>query len=307
MLSELPQWQVFRTAWRRLMFPSPVSVIISDRAMFCCWRRAGHSWFRSVLWPEGACRDGFPQQSDAISECLADLLLDLDLPGAELILTLPPAAASWCVLDGLSADPRAGMDVIREALGTSDVPFNLDQSYLATTYLQDSVAVAGLPRLSLRAWVDVVESADLSLRRIGWSILDAQRTLIRKTQDWAGDLAWLVCERGMSRLILMRDQVPEVDHRLTSTEPVDCCVEARACLQAWQMSLGEPRPLGWWLTLEDTSLSDWSCLVDAELGERLLNQALACSPEPWSDSEELDALPPLAHLALMSLYEEASW
>lgn len=307
MLSGVPQWQAFRTAWQRLICPCPVVMVISDAGLLCSWRRGQQVLYRTVAWPKGACRDGVPLQGDAIAECLADLVFDLELPGAELVLSLPPAAAKWCVLDGLSEGAEDSIDAFRERVVSCDLPFDPEQSYLALSSYQDCVAVSALPRPSLRAWVDVVERADLPLRRLGWTLINAQQSLIQITQDWAGDLAWLLVQQGAVRLILMRDRVPEVDHRLSATDCAPCCAEARACLISWQQSQDVPRPLGWWITLDHASASDWSAVVDADSGEQCLNKPLSWSPQPWSDADAQEPLPDLAHLALMSLNEQESW
>ena len=101
MLPEFPQWQSFRLAWTRLIHPCPVLVVVSDDRLLFCWH-SGQRWrFRSALLPDGACRDGVPLQRDAIGELIADLLFDLDLPGAQLVLCLPlrlPPGASLMAL-----------------------------------------------------------------------------------------------------------------------------------------------------------------------------------------------------------------
>ena len=48
----------------------------------------------------------------------------------------------------------------RDSLGSVDLPFNLEQSYLLTNPIQDTLAVAGIARSSVQAWIDVVEIAD---------------------------------------------------------------------------------------------------------------------------------------------------
>ena len=238
---------------------------------------------------------------------IADLLFDLQLPGAELVLCLPPAAAHWCVVGGLSATDVNSEGLRRDNLGSEDLPFNIDQSYLLTTPIQDSVAVAGIARSSVQAWIDVVEIADLPLRRISWSLIDAQRALTQITKEWNGDLAWLLVQDGRARLLLMRDRTPEIDHTLSSGDVDLCIAEARACVQAWQQRQNASCPLGWWLTLDDARERDWHQVVDQVAGEQLLNTSLPWTPDPWPDADEMSVLPSLAHLALTALHEEESW
>ncbi|AII48239.1 hypothetical protein KR52_03595 [Synechococcus sp. KORDI-52] len=307
MLSSFPQWQSSRLAWDRLIHPRPVLVMISNGGLSICWRGARGWTFRCADLSAGSCRDGMPKAREAIGELIADLLFDVELPGAELVLSLPPAAASWRVLDGLSCDVEAMPDLRRELPGSLDLPFSLDQSYLMTSVIGDSVAVCGTSRALIQAWVDIVEIADLPLRRISWSLTDALNGLRQITQDWSGDLAWLLLHDGRARLILMRDRIPEIDRTFSSNDVDVCIAETRALIRSWQQKLNAPRPLGWWFTLEDPSRRDWLQLVDAEAGEQSLNRPLAWSPDPWTESAGAEVLSPLAHLVLGQLHEEECW
>ena len=146
MFSGSPQWQAIRLAWSRLIHPRPVLVMISDRGLVCCWRGAKHWMFRTASWSQGAYRDGMPQQREAIAELIADLLFDLDLPGAEIVLCLPPSSGSWCVIDGLTEDDWDSNGLSCDRLRSADLPFDLEQSYLMSSSIQDSIAVAGVAR-----------------------------------------------------------------------------------------------------------------------------------------------------------------
>lgn len=307
MLTAFPQWQASRLAWSRLIHPRPVLLLISDGGLFICWRDGCRWNFRSVLWPKGACRDGLPCHREAIGELIADVLFDLELPGAELVLCLSPAVAHWRVLDGLSADDFTTEGLRRECLVSVDLPFNLEQSYLLTTPIQDSVAVAGIARSSVQSWIDVAEIADVPLRRISWSLTDAQRALHQITKEWSGDMAWFLVHDGRARLILMRGRTPEVDHMLSSMDVDACRAEARACIHAWQEFRDIQAPLGWWFTLDDAPDAEWEQIVDVAAGEQILNQPLPRTPDPWAESTELECLSPLAHLAWMTLHEEECW
>ena len=301
------QWQAIRLAWSRLMHPRPVLMMMSDHWLVCCWRDGGSWAFRSAQWPEGSCRDGLPQRPEAIGELIADLLFDLNLPGAELVLSLPPASASWCVIDGLNKYAGYGDGFLRDHLRCMNLPFDLQHSYLMADRIQDSIAVAGVARSLVQAWIDVAVSADLPLRRISWSLVDAQRALVQITKDWSGDLAWLLVQGNAVRLILMRGRVPEIDHHLSSMDLGLCLAEARACVQEWNETRGLTASLAWWFTVDDDQERDWFQIVDADRGEQCLNRPFPWSPVPWSVTAELEELPSLEHLALAALHQEESW
>ena len=222
-------------------------------------------------------------------------------------LVFPPSAATWCIVDGLTAEDWDSQGSLRERLGSAELPFDLEQSYLTTSSSPTSVVVAGVPRSLVQAWVEVVESADLPLRRMTWSLVDAQRALAEISKDWSDDLAWLVVHGGVVRLILIRAGVPEVDYMLSSQDLHVCLLEARACLRAWQQTLDSPAPLAWWLTLDEPNDDDWHQIIDTSAGEKVLNQPLPWSPDLWNDADEAIELPSLAHLALMALHREESW
>ena len=282
-------------------------VTVADSALVFCWR-TGDGWlFRCASLAAGACSDGLPHQTEAIAELIADLLFDLELPGAELVLCLPPSAAHWRVIDGMKEEQWDNNGLCRDSLVSIDLPFNLEQAYLLTTTIQSSTAVAGVARSLLLAWIDVIEIADLPLRRISWSLLDAHRGLTQITQDWSGDLAWLLLHDGSARLILMRDRTPEIDVVLSSNQPELARAEIRAAVHAWQQTLKISSALGWWFTLKDAESSGWYQIADVEAGEQVLNTSLQWFPEPWGDVDEPNALPPLDHLALMALHQEESW
>ena len=46
---------------------------------------------------------------------------------AELVLSLPPVAAAWSVVDGVNADSSDAIRRIRERVCNSDLPFHPDQ------------------------------------------------------------------------------------------------------------------------------------------------------------------------------------
>ena len=207
-------------------------IAVNNTSLVCCWAH-GDGWQqRVVAWPEGVCRDGVPLQREAVGELIADLIFDCDCPGAELVLCLPLEAASWCVVDGFGADGSPGL--LPQALQSVDLPFELAESYVTSSPVQESLALVGVPRSLIQAWSEVAELADLPLRRVDWLLTAAQRALDQLTQAWGGDLAWLVVEEKSLRLLLFRQGVPEVDHALDDLDPLACqCACSSALSSSW--------------------------------------------------------------------------
>ena len=214
-LGEVPQLTALSLAWRRLVDLKPVLLLVNNTGLVCCWEQSGRWQQRVVGWPEGVCRDGVRLQREAVGELIVDLIFDCDCPGAELVLCLPLDAASWCVVDGYGADGSPGL---MPRLQSVDLPFELAESYVTSSPVQEALAVVGVPRSLIQGWSEVVELADLPLRRVDWLLTAAQRALHQLTQTWDGDLAWLVEEEKSLRLLLFRQGVPEVDHALDALD-----------------------------------------------------------------------------------------
>ena len=271
-LGELPQLTVLNRAWRRLVDVKPVLIAVNNTNLVCCWDQGGLWQQRVVAWPNGVCRDGVPMQREAVGDLIADLILDCDCPGAELILCLPLQAAAWRVVDGYGSDGEPGR--LPQSLQSVDLPFDLANSYITASPVQDALAVVGVPRSLIQGWNEVAALADVPLRRVDWSLTAAQRALHQLTQAWNGDLAWLVVEEKSMRLVVFREGVPEVDHALEELDPLACQREIRACVAEWQ-TRAWTSSLGWWFTVPAEQVDTWMPLVDSAAGECCLNPALA--------------------------------
>jgi hypothetical protein len=247
-----------------------------------------------------------PLQRESMAELLADLLLDHDLIDAQVELLLPLAGVHWRVLDGVEPDQ---FEQVKPALADLPWPLQAQESYTALTSLGtaegsvtgSSVTVAlGVTRLQLQAWIDVMDQADVVLRRVDWCLSSALRALLRLTHPWSGDLAWLIQDGRSCRLVLLRGGVPELDQLMT-TPAVDregCQREIRAWLTAWQERSPSSAELGWWLSVAHDQVDLWKPLVDEGRGERLLQQDLP-PMEQVMDSDPTHSLEALEHLALL--------
>ena len=303
-LGELPQLIAFSLAWRRLVDLKPVLMVVNNTSLVCCWNQGGHWLQRVVTWPDGVCRDGVPLQREAVGELIADLIFDCDCPGTELVLCLPLDAASWCVVDGYGSDGSPGL--LPQSLQAVELPFDLAESYITASPVQEALAVVGVPRSLIQGWCEVAELADVALRRVDWSLTAAQRALLQLTQAWAGDLAWLVVEEKSMRLVVFREGIPEVDHPLEELDPLACQREIRACIAAWQ-ARAWTSSLGWWFTVPAVEVDAWLPLVDGAAGECCLNQPLpawAQTSDHGAACDGIDLLSPLQQMALLALHQE---
>ena len=243
-------------------------------------------------------------QREAIGELLADLLLDCDVVGAQVVLCLPLAAASWKVLEGMHPEQiRLGTDP-RLMLSESSWAQGLQDSYLALDDCGDNVVATSVSRTLLQGWVDVVEGADLPLIRMDWSLSAAHRAVRRLTDEWCGDLAWLILDGQVGRLVLMRDGVADLDFSLSRPTPAASTAWIRERVNAWRQRMERKEPLGWWLSVPAEEQTDWSDLLDSDAGEVLLDQTLPWCPHHWDGDTDQVALSPLQHLALTALQQE---
>ena len=316
-LAEIPQLQALHSQIRRLWAAQTVVVLASDRGLWIVWRSDEGWQVACGSWPEGCCRDGMPLQREVMAELLADLLLDHDLIDAQLELVLPMAGVHWRVLDGIEPDQ---FEQAKPALADLPWPLQAQESYTALASLgtaegsvtsssvtsssvtSSSVTVAlGVKRVHLQAWIDVIEQADLVLRRVDWCLSSALRGLLQLTQHWSGDLAWLIQDGPSCRLVLLRGGVPELDQVMTTAaaEVDGCQREIRAWLTAWQQRSPSSAALGWWFSVACDQNDLWDALVDLGRGEQLLQQDLPI----LNQATDLETLPSpleaLEHLALL--------
>ena len=303
-IADIPQLQPLLTSWKRIVDIRPVLVVVSDQGLICCWKD-GNAWIqRGCSWPLGSCQDGVPLQREAIGELLADFLFDCDVIGAQIVLCLPLAAASWCVLEGISSEQfRHGTDP-RTLLSESSWAQGLQDSYLAPDDCGENVVAISVSRTLLQGWVDVVERADLPLLRVDWSLSAAHRALRRLTQEWRGDLAWLILDDKDGRLVLIRDGVADLDFVLSRPTPASAADWIRERVNAWRQRMQRVEPLGWWLSVAAAEQRDWLAVVDSDAGELLLDQTLPWCPREWEGDTDQMALSPLQHLALTALQQE---
>ena len=301
-LAEIPQLQTLQSQLRRLWAAQTVVVLAADRGLWIVWLSQEGWQVASGSWPEGCCRDGMPLQREAMAELLADLLLDHDLMDAQVELLLPLAGVHWRVLDGIGPDQ---FEQIKPALAGLPWPLQPQESYTALTTLETAEGAAtvalGVTRLQLQAWIDVIDQADLVLRRVDWCLSSALRGLLQLIHPWSGNLAWLIQDGPSCRLLLLCSGVPELDQVMTTpaADLEGCQREIRAWLTAWQQRSPSSVELGWWFSVAHDQVDLWRALVDGGRGERLLNRNLPPFESVMDSSFSTNSLEPLAHLGLL--------
>ncbi len=244
-----------------------------------------------------------PLQSEAMGELLADLLLDCDVIGAEIELVLPLAACHWRVLEGVAANGNQEFEISHAFRHDLQWPLEREDTYVSLSSCGDCVLVVGVARTLLRAWIDVLEFADLPLRRVEWVLSAALRGLKLFLPEGVGELAWLIqaSQNEPVRLLLMRSGVPDVDRRIRSDQPI--ADQIRDTVRAWQSLVDGGNSLAWCCSLIDQSVLDGSVLFDTMPFEQVLQPQMTWVPSPWSPDLEKGELDPLVHLALAGVRE----
>ena len=303
-LATNPQLQSLWFGLQRLVRTRRVLVIASDQRLVCCWEDGGQWRWRSGSWPPDSIRDGHPLQRDAISDLLAELLLDCDVVGAQIELVLPIQGSHWRVLDGVA--PEQLKDVSELLATTTDFswPLDAEDSYLAIAPCVDQMLLIGCPRSLLQAWIDVVEMADLPLRRVDWLVSSAQRGLMLEQQAWAGDLAWVFADASSYRLVVSRAGVPELDCLIRLSNNDDLVLELRRRVAAWQALSGSSPQLAWCLCLPQELLTSLEPLIDPDRGETSCGVEVAWMPKAFTADDEAEGMQELERLALQGMRED---
>ena len=125
----------------------------------------------------------------------------------------------------------------------------MDSHDLYGTYAlfgEQPVAIA-CPRLLLKGWIDVIQLADLPLRRVDWLLTSALRG--------AAGAAGLAGRSGLADRVRDHDAsragpgwCPELDCSLRR-RPGRAAGALRARIAAWQNLCGARPTLGWWLSV----------------------------------------------------------
>ena len=303
-LTQNPQFQSLWFGLRRVIETRRVLVIASDQRLVCCWEDRGQWLWRSGSWPSDSFRDGHPLQRDAVADLLAELLLDCDVVGAQIELVLPIQGTHWRVLDGAVLElPIDSADLL--AITTElNWPLDAADSYVVITPCVDQTLLVGCPRSLLQAWIDVVEMADLPLRRVDWMVSSAQRGLMVEQQGWPGDIAWVFSDESSYRLVVIRAGIPELDCCIRLTNDDDLALELRRRIAAWQGLSGSSSSLAWCFCLSEELLKTLDPLMDPDRGETTVGTGYRWMPNAMTADDEAQGLQLLERLALRGMRED---
>ena len=299
--AEIPQLQALPMSVQRLLKAQPVLAVVTDQHLVVCWQRR-ESWFwRLGHWAPDSCRDGVPLLREAMGELLADLLFESDVLGAEILLVLPEASCDWRVLEGASLSRLEQIADRSRLLSELTWSIEPDATVLALSPCGDAVLALGAARPTVQAWIEVIEIADLPLRRMDWCLSVALRALKRLCSEWTGDLAWLLPSRRGLRLVLIRAGVPELDRCVSFDvdDPLAAWEELVQLVDAWQR-INAAVPLGWWLSLPVEERNGWAGRCIQARGDIRLDHEIPGAPLAWDplDSSELDPVVELVFSAL---------
>ena len=299
-----PQLQSIWFGLRRLLQNRRVVAIASDQRLVCCWQSKGLWHRRSGLWPPDGTRDGLPLQREAIADLLAELLFDCDVVGAQVELVLPILGSHWCVLEGVTQEQSKNPTGLLDTIADLNWPLKSAESYAAITPCVDQTLLVGCRRSFLQAWIDVVEMADLPLRRVDWLLSSAQRGLLLEQEEWCGDLAWVFAEGSSYRLVVLRAGLPELDCHIQLDNNDNLAVELRRRVAAWQIFSGSSPPLAWSLCLPESLVAQLEPLIDVDRGETSFGSDVPWMPQALTAEDAEQGLLPMERLALQGMRED---
>ncbi len=177
-------------------------------------------------------------------------------------------------------------------------------SYVAIAPCIDQTLLVGCPRSLLQAWIDVVEMADLPLRRVDWMVSCAQRGLMLEHPDWLGDLAWVFMDASSYRLVVIRAGIPELDCSFRLNDDQDLVKELRRRVAAWQALSDSSPPLAWCLCLPQEVLMMLGSLIDPDRGETNFGSGVFWMPKAVTVDDEAQGLHEFERLALQGMRED---
>ena len=304
LLAANPQLQAITFRLRRLLQIRRVIAVVSDQRLVCCWEDRGQWIWRSGSWPLESIHEGQPLQREAMADLLAELLFDCDVVGAHLELVLPIQGSDWRVLDGVSPELLIDSGDLRAIITDLDWSLDAADSYAVISPCLDQALLIGCPRSLLQAWIDVVEMADLPLRRVDWMLSSAHRGLMLAQQEWPGDIAWVFSDESSYRLVLIRDGIPEVDCCIRLNNDDDLVVELRRRVAAWQALSGSSPSLAWCFCLSVENLMKLDSLMDPDRGETTIDAEALWMPKALLADDEVQGLQMLERLALRGMQED---
>lgn len=198
---------------------------------------------RTVPLPRGTCTGGHPQQKVALGDLIGDLVVELNLMGAELVAALPAAATTLRVVEWPYDDwPEQPDLALRELNPDLGLTYPIAQAYTSLVPLPSrdpsrppSSLVAVGQRTLIQAWIEVFTIAALDLV----CLEPAQVVTLRALDPLiaaapAGELLVLLELHSESAdLMLVRDGIPEFSRRIpASAAAIER--ELRTCLAFWQ-------------------------------------------------------------------------
>jgi len=239
-----------------------------------------------------------------MADLLAELLFDCDVVGAQIELVLPIQGTHWRLLDGVVPELHIDPADLLAITGDLNWPLDAADSYVVITPCVDQTLLVGCPRSLLQAWIDLVEMADLPLRRIDWMVSSAHRGLMLEQHKWSGDIAWVFSDESSYRLVLIRAGIPELDCCIRLTNDDDLVLELRRRIAAWQDLSGSLSSLAWCLCLSEEVLKTLDPLIDPDRGETTVCAGDLWMPNAMTADDEAQGLQLLERLALLGMRED---
>ena len=292
-----------RGSIQRYLSAKRVLMALTAEGFICAWLSNGDWVWASVSWPEGICRQGYPQQPEALADLIADFLLDVGIVGAQVELLLPLELCDWRIFDGINSGDPAGLNSI--LLGNLPWPHDADKHYVVGGDCFGSLLAVAVSRAGLQDWIDIFDQADLQLSRVDWLLSSAFSGLMGQLSRPDSDLAWLVSHQGHDRLILLRQGVPEVDQVLAEdfSDSRSMILDA---IQSWKKIKPVILPTPLWIT---SPIGSHFFEIDfgENVAQSMSNQdtsSMVC--KPFHSLSNVELLDPLVCLGLIGLGLEFS-
>lgn len=161
-LAPLQSWLFPRRVFLQLEDLALTALVLNGRRL---------RWLERVVLPEGLCRDGIPQEPEALGDFVGDWLVERGFAGARVRAVLPRAATAWRVIEWPDAEwPENPEQELMKDAEALQLPWRLDDPadgsdvrFTALAGVSPRSLMVATRRSVLEGWIEVLSQSGVAL------------------------------------------------------------------------------------------------------------------------------------------------